>query len=469
MNDKKVLILGLGVTGKAALKYLQGQGATITVVDGKPEKDFDAEFISEYQKKGVKFIFNTNSLDEMDFDLLLTSPGVKPTNQIFAKALELGIEIKNDVTLFIEKWDGVGPIVGVTGSNGKSTIVSFIHKILQKHGKKSILVGNIGTSPLDYLSQENESGTVAIMELSSYQLENFKSDHAVDIAILANLSSNHLDRYHGKMSEYALAKLQIAHKDKTTLILDIDDEGTKKYVLNHAYDFAKEIVCVSLSTNSTEAQNDGVYTNENSDLVFVQEGEEKIIFEETSNRELIGLHNLYNIAMVLSVIQKLGIEIDEKLIEIVRTYKGLEHRIEKVALDNGVLYVNDSKSTSPDATRVALEAVGRGKNVILIAGGENKGMEFSLILPLITEFVRKIILLPGDAGELLEKQVADFDPSVPIEWVKDMQDAVSKSKEFARSGDVVLLSPSSSSLNTYKSFENRGEIFKAEVSKIIYN
>jgi UDP-N-acetylmuramoylalanine--D-glutamate ligase len=187
--------------------------------------------------------------------------------------------------------------------------------------------------------------------------------------------------------------------------------------------------------------------------------------DQVHNRKLIGLHNLYNIANILMTFELLKIE-NQKALEFIRDYSGLEHRIEKVAVIDGVEFINDSKSTSPDATRVALETVTSGKNIILIAGGENKGMSFELIFPHLIDSVKNIIFLPGDAGEVLEKQVKDAEIDIEIDWVSDMKQAVILAKQKSISGDMILLSPASSSLNTYKSFEDRGDHFKQAVLEL---
>jgi UDP-N-acetylmuramoylalanine--D-glutamate ligase len=469
MKDKNVLIIGLGVTGVSSLNYVLNNHGFVYVVEGKNRSDFDKEKIEDFEKRGVKIYFEKDDFDfeKQNIDLIITSPGVKYSHPVLIKALSLKIPIHNDITLFIEKFREIGPIIGVTGSNGKSTIVSMMSEALNYAGHKSILVGNIGKSPLDYLDQKLEKNTIAVIELSSYQLETFSKEHFVDIAIITNLSSNHLDRYKNKMSLYALAKLKIGSDKKTQMIIDVDDEGNQKYILPNASDFYKELFTVSLKTHFTEATCSGIYTNEKSDLVYFDGKNSHVLLDRFSERNLIGTHNLYNIATVMMTFNLLKV-LDDKIIKFIREYKGLEHRIEKVAVINNVLFINDSKSTSPDATRVAIESLATNKNIILIAGGENKGMEFSLIIPHIQESVRAIFLLPGDAGELLEKQIREAQIEIPIEWVDNMSSAVSGAFKFANAEDIVLLSPSSSSLNIFKSFEDRGEHFKQAVLNLKY-
>jgi UDP-N-acetylmuramoylalanine--D-glutamate ligase len=467
MQNKNVLIIGLGVTGKASLNYVLKNGGKAFVIEGKKRTDFDEKLIQNFESQNAQIFFEFNDFDfsNQNIDLIITSPGVKYSHTALKKALELNIPIHNDITLFIEKFREIGTIVGVTGSNGKSTVVSLMREALNYAGHKSILVGNIGKSPLDYLENDLDKGTIAVIELSSYQLETFSKEHFVDIGIITNLSSNHLDRYQNKMSLYGLAKLRIGSATHTKMIVDIDDDGNKKYILPHLKDFAKEVFVISLNTNYKEATATGIYTNEKSDLVYFDGKDFKILMNQVDNRKLIGLHNLYNIANILMTFELLKIE-NQKALEFIRDYSGLEHRIEKVAVIDGVEFINDSKSTSPDATRVALETVTSGKNIILIAGGENKGMSFELIFPHLIDSVKNIIFLPGDAGEVLEKQIKDAEIDIEIDWVSDMKQAVILAKQKSISGDMILLSPASSSLNTYKSFEDRGDHFKQAVLEL---
>lgn len=468
-ETKKILIFGYGLTGKSALNYFSTENSNniITVFDSKSIETFDdRELIKFRDNKNIKFIFGQDVLENYDFDFAIISPGVKPYHPIIKELKEREIQIYNDVSYFIEKWRDVGPIVGVTGSNGKSTIVSLLHHVLKGLNKNSILVGNIGKSPLDYLSKKNKPGTIAVIELSSYQLELFQENHYVDIAVLSNITSNHLDRYHGSISEYTNTKLKIGNSKYTKFVIDIDSQGIQKYALPNIKNYALEVFPVSLETNYTESVDVGIYTDENGNLIFNQD----LIFK-IGNSNLLGLHNIYNIALVLGVLNYLSIEINEAVSELINNFSGLKHRIEKVDIIKEVLYVNDSKSTSPDATRVAIEAFSNlsknpnsnsnnnSKNIILILGGEDKGMSFEVFFQELSHYVKKIIMLPGNMKDAFIKQFEKENIDVEIIDAIDMKDAVVKSKSLSEPGDIVLLSPSSSSLNKYNNFEERGEDF----------
>ncbi len=465
MDYKKVLVIGFGVTGQAIVNFLTYKKINHTVVDSKPLENFDSNLINKFKESSLtEFILGVNDLDNLsDYDLIMTSPGVSYLhNPILQKALAEKIEIKNDITLFLEEWKKIGKTIAVTGSNGKSTIVTLIYKMVLASGNKAILVGNIGKSPLDYLVEEQEMGTIAVLELSSYQLESFKPEHAVDVAILANLSSNHLDHYDGDFKKYAMAKIKIAQPQKTKLIINADNEETQKYLGQNLKEFKNNLYAVSLKTDVSEASQDGAYSNSEGNI-FIQANHD-IEFDYTKGLQVFGQHNLYNIAMSILAFDLLGLEYGEKIEKTIRTFSGLEHRIEFVREIDGIKFINDSKSTTPDSTRAAIESFGQNKNIILIMGGDDKDMDFKVLAPYLEQYIKKVIIVPGSS----ESKVINLCElaEVNFEKVSDMHDAVIKAKESSTSGDTVLLSPSSSSLNMFKNFEHRGSEFKKYVNEL---
>jgi UDP-N-acetylmuramoylalanine--D-glutamate ligase len=471
MNYKNVLVLGFGVTGQAIVNFLTEKGVNHTVVDSKPEAKFDQALIKKYQKTEsensglTEFIFGVNDFDKIeDYDLVLTSPGVSYLhNPILQKALAKNIPIKNDVTLFLEEWKKFGKTIGVTGSNGKSTIVTLIHQMIVATGENSILVGNIGKSPLDYLITESAPGTIAVIELSSYQLESFKPEHAVEVAILANLTSNHLDHYDGDFQKYADAKIKIAQPQRTKLIVNLDNEETNKYLGEKLKEYKNNLYPVSLKTDASEAYQDGAYSNAQGNI-FIQANHD-IEFDYIKGLKISGQHNLYNIAMAILAFDLIGLEYNERIEKAIRNFSGLEHRLEFIREFEGVKFINDSKSTTPDSTRAAIESFNQDKNIVLIMGGDDKDMNFKVLAPYLEQYVKELVLLPGSALEkiLNLSELAE----VNCETVPDMQSAVLKARELAEVGDVVLLSPSSSSLNMFNNFEHRGTEFKKFVNELI--
>ncbi len=454
---KKVAVIGFGVSGQAISRYFINKKYQVFLFETKKKVDFNDEILQQFPE--VDFNFETNDFDESNFDLIMISPGVPLDLPVLIRAKQKNIPIKNDVTLFIENWRGSGPIVGVTGSNGKTTIVNLLYQYIKQIGEKVVLAGNIGNSPLDELGKHPQ-GTIIILELSSYQLESFDTSHYLDICLISNLSSNHLDRYGGSMDKYAEAKMRGIDNQKTKTIICGDDFGIKKYVLPKLK--AKNVSLVSLETSSDQIFNNGVYSNEDGDLFVFYDNKSKIVFSDVSNRQLVGLHNLYNIAMVYAILSELNINLNRS--EIIRKFKGLEHRIEFVREINGVKYINDSKSSSPEATRVALESVSNDKNIVLILGGNDKGMSFNSLVPVVEESVKVIFLLPGEIETKIKKTFSDL--NIEIINVENLEQAISRANMVAQKGDVVLLSPSATSFKLYKNYEERGEHFKEIVNNL---
>ena len=443
-EGQKIAILGFGITGQATAKFLTTRGADVSVFEGKSMDEFESDVVGRVESKGGELYFEqdfSQGIAGTDFfpniyDFVVVSPGISPYSPLFQDLMSHNIKVCNDLILFIQEWREIGPIVGVTGSNGKSTVVSVLFESLKKV-KNCILGGNIGNSPLDMLDVEYEKDTVAVLEISSSQLELFGKDEYLDICVLLNLSSNHLDRYDGDMGLYAQTKLNGVDKKKTELIISGDDAGIQKFVFPILKKRKiKNPTIVSLEENSNA------------------------IFPDTFNFEkcnLVGVHNLYNVAFVISIMNTLRIPFEEyrKTLE---SFDSLDHRIKKVKEVNGVTYINDSKSTSPHAIEVALDTLGKKKNITLIAGGDDKDMNFSNLEDLFEMYVKNLILLPGDIDEKLKKISGDIN----IYDVNDMDEAVklAHSIDNLESSDIVLLSPGAGSHSTFHGFADRGEKFK---------
>lgn len=472
-KTENVAVIGFGVTGKAVAKFLTSRGASVSVFEGKSRNYFDQNELNKFSN--VEFYFDTLDFDPTQFDYVVTSPGASLEIPPIVRAMETGIPVHNDLTLFMREWRKIGRVIGVTGSNGKTTTVSLMYQCV-KQVAPAILGGNIGNSPLDLLDIEYSTGIIAVLEISSNQLDLFKPEDYVDVCVLTNLSSNHLDRYHGSMNEYGAAKLRGVDKKKTKTLICLDDSGTQKHIIPQLK--CDNIYVVSFEQSVDQAVFPGIYMDHDSNLIYadvVYQGANKftrsqsddelqnnaqteILFENVNNRKLIGLHNLYNIAFILLAMKISNLPINKKVIDTIRNFVGLEHRIEKVIEKNGVLYVNDSKSTSPDSIRVALEAVGGDGNVILIVGGDDKDMSFDYLSEIISEKVKKMIIIPGN----LNKKFIKLSKKSGVEFVEidEFTDAISYAKQNAIAGDVVLLSPGSYSKNYFKNFEDRGEKFK---------
>ena len=450
LSGKKTLVLGAGKSGIASAKFIAERGGTVALYDKKPVETWSDEAKSLREKFGVGLIDENLPSWLLDqIDLVVISPGV-PTNSIPARYVDRKDgEVIGEVELayrFLK-----GRIVGITGSNGKTTTTTLIGELLKNAGFETLVGGNIGT-PLLNLTENSTAETWSVVELSSFQLETIK-DFRANVAIVTNVTPNHLDRY-DFFSDYAAAKhrLFMNQTAEDVAILNADDEITASWKQG----LKAKIVMFSVK----KELDDGLFLR-GRDLVCRANGREKIL---TTRDEIFvrGLHNVENVLAAFAAGIACGASPDS-MRETVKNFKGVEHRIEFVADISGVKFYNDSKATSVDATSKALEALSEeaGKT-ILILGGRGKNAPYSPLVPLIETSVRKIIVV-GEDGDNIESQLENH---AEIVRAGSMADAVRKSFEAAEKNDSVLLAPACASFDMFKSFEQRGEVFKAEVGKL---
>ncbi|MDQ3088859.1 MAG: UDP-N-acetylmuramoyl-L-alanine--D-glutamate ligase, partial [Acidobacteriota bacterium] len=421
---KKALVLGAGKSGIASAKFLAERGATVALHDKKPIADWTEEARSLKSEKIGLLDGQIPSWLLDQIDLVVISPGV-PTNTVPARYIDRKDgEVIGEVELayrFLK-----GRIVGITGSNGKTTTTTLIAELLKNAGIETQVGGNIGT-PLITLAESSTEKTWTVVELSSFQLETIK-DFRPNVAICLNVTPNHLDRY-DFFSDYAAAKHRIFTNQTADdlAVLNDDDEITASW----ADGLKANVTLFSVKKELDE----GLFLR-GKDLVCRANGKEKVL---TTRDEIFlrGLHNVENILASLAAGLACGASLDS-MRETVKNFKGVEHRIEFVAEIEGVKFYNDSKATSVDATQKALEALsdGNGK-IILILGGRGKNAPYQPLADLIKENVRKLILVGEDAGNI-ENQLKNY---AEIIRADDMKDAVVKSFESAENGDAVLLAP----------------------------
>ncbi len=449
---KKIAIWGFGITGQATLRYFlkspKYNEYQIDVYDSQSADSFGTILIDSER---VNYYFDTKDIAEVsNYEILLVSPSISKNHPVIQEAYTAGVKVCNDTMIFIEEFKDIGKIVGVTGSNGKSTVASLIHDSLKILDKKTILVGNIGLSPLDYLIDTPEDelkDIIAVLELSSFQLEIFDINHFVDIAIITNISPNHLDRHNDDIQEYADVKMKIFNQNNSHIVTVYDDPGIQNYILPKINSNLLELVSLDQLVN-------------NQLLDFINKN-----FVETKQIKLPGKHNLYNVAIALKALDILGIEINnEKLINFIQNYKGLEHRIEFVRNFKGLDFYNDSKSTSPDATRVAIKSFGNDQKITLIMGGKDKNVSFEYLGPIIKNKVEKLIILSHEIDEKLIKLAEDN--QVEYEVVINLQQAIDAAILNKNYAGLILFSPGSSSLGKFKNYEDRGEQFKDIVNRL---
>ncbi len=459
-KNKNVGIIGFGLTGQSAAKYLLKKGANITIHD----KDYNNNVTKKAELLKIKnmtnFVLGKKYLDNLEqYEAIVLSPGLSPLLKPIIDIKRSKIPIYNDVTLFLEEWSNKGTTIGITGSNGKSTTATLIYELLKANNLKVKLGGSIGVSPLSWLDENLEGGTYIILEVGSALLECFSERHYFDIAIITNISSNHLDRYLGGIDEYTKTKLQLIKKGYTKVITSIDDEGIQSLVLPELRG-NDCVTVVSLVEEKIKTIGKGAFVDVDGHVLYIDDDFNEILLDNINERLLIGNHNIYNILYSFVVLKILSIESCKNEITI-KSFKGLPHRIEYVSSINGIRYFNDSKSTSPDATQKALEVFGKKKNIILIVGGDDKNMDFVKLETYFAMYVKSVILLPGSIFDKMSKLVKKLD--CPLFQVSNLCEAVSLTIKLGSENDIVLLSPAAGSCNYFLNFETRGNSFIKEV------
>ena len=435
--NKKVLVLGLAKSGESAARLLDKLGAIVTVNDGKPfEENPAAQSLLE---EGIKVVTGDHPLEllDEDFEWMVKNPGIPYNNPMVIRALEKQIPVITEVELAYLISDA--PIIGITGSNGKTTTTTMIAEVLTAGGQNGLLSGNIGF-PASQVAQDAGKTDTLVMELSSFQLMGIEAFHP-EIAVITNLMPTHLD-YHGSFEEYVAAKWNI---QKNMTVSDY-------VVLNFNQDLTKELAkktTAQVIPFSTQEQVDGAYLDGDV-LTFCGEA-----IMKASELGVPGSHNVENALATIAVAKLRGID-NQVIKETLAHFGGVKHRLQYVGEINQVKFYNDSKSTNILATQKALSGFDNSK-VILIAGGLDRGNEFDELVPDI-KGLKKMVILGESAARV--KRAAD-QAGVSYLDASDIRDATRKAFSVAEPGDVVLLSPANASWDMYKNFEVRGDEFLA--------
>ena len=435
--NKKVLVLGLAKSGESAARLLDKLGAIVTVNDGKPfEENPAAQSLLE---EGIKVVTGGHPLEllDEDFEWMVKNPGIPYNNPMVMRALEKKIPVITEVEMAYLISDA--PIIGITGSNGKTTTTTMIAEVLTAGGQNGLLSGNIGF-PASQVAQDAGETDTLVMELSSFQLMGIETFHP-EIAVITNLMPTHLD-YHGSFEEYVAAKWNI-QKNMT---------ASDYVVLNFNQDLAKELAkktAAKVIPFSTQEKVDGAYLDGD---VLTFRGE---AIMKASELGVPGSHNVENALATITVAKLRGID-NQVIRETLAHFGGVKHRLQYVGEINQVKFYNDSKSTNILATQKALSGFDNSK-VILIAGGLDRGNEFDELVPDI-KGLKKMVILGESAVRV--KRAAD-QAEVSYLDASDVRDATRKAFSVAEPGDVILLSPANASWDMYKNFEVRGDEFLA--------
>ena len=449
MKDKKTLIVGMGNSGKAAAEAMVGLGADVSVQDSKTEEKIDPQLMALLKENNVKCYLGEVPEDMSAFDMLIVSPGVPLELGFIQDAKAAGAEIIGELEVAYRM--GKGKYVAITGTNGKTTTTTLVGEIYKASGQDTHVVGNIGVAVISKALTVNDDSWM-VTECSSFQLETIK-EFTPEVSAILNLTPDHLDR-HKTMENYGAAKAQVFANQKAGqyCVVNYDDKV--------CFALAEKCEATVVPFSRVEELEFGAFVKDGRIVIRNQAGS-MIDICGTDELKIPGSHNLENALAACAIAYFGGIAVDV-IADVMKTFAGVEHRIEQCAVVNGVRYVNDSKGTNPDAAIKAIEAM--KENIILIAGGYDKNSSFDEFAEAFDGKVKKLLLLGKTAEKIKEAaEKVGFTETVILE---DMDACVNEAYKVAQPGDVVLLSPACASWDMYTSFEQRGRHFKDCVSAL---
>lgn len=457
IKNKHIAVIGLGVEGYSSAVYLAKLGAKVVVLDSRE----DIERPQELVDLGVTFVLGKDYLQNLSsVDVIIRSPGVKRNLPQLVEAEAKGVTITSQAQLFLD-WCPA-QVIGVTGTKGKGTTSALIYEMLKKQGYDAYLGGNIGKPPFDFLEALTEKSKV-VLELSSFQLEDVtKSPH---IAVILMVTSEHLgadsigtQNYHESIEAYVAAKRNIAKFQTPEDILIVN----RDYPASHESD-THTMGTVYQVSRERGVLEDGCYAQDGFIWIKKQGQEERVI----AIRDILlpGGHNLENVCAATMAARLAGVS-REHIADVLKTFKGLEHRLELVGEVNGVKYYDDSFSTTPETAIAAIQSFKQPE--ILILGGSSKNSDFTELGSIIakSENIRAIIGI-GIEWERIKDEIMKHKNTIfMVEGAKDMVTVVQAASKIAQKGDVVLLSPACASFGMFPNYKVRGDQFKEEVKKL---
>ena len=447
-EHNKILILGMARSGYEAAKFLIKRHNTVIVNDGGKEEKQDPKRVEELRNLGVELIFGEHPDDLLDasFDYLIKNPGVPIDHKYVLKAKELGVEVINEAEMAYRLFKDDITLIGITGTNGKTTTTTLTYEMVKKSGKRVHLAGNIGY-PLISFAEKIEKGDIIVMEVSCQQLENMK-EFKPNIVLMTNLSPAHID-FFKTYDNYKRVKLKIfANQTEDDIaIVNIENEdvmaGCSNIKAKTKYFSSKKVI-------------NGAYYHDDALWYY----DEKIM--DRKDFFLKGNHNVENALGALMIAKEVGVT-TEDIVYVLRNFKGVPHRLEFIDEVKGVKYYNDTEATNTKCTQIALKSF--DKNVILILGGLERGQDFHDL----DEFLDPVKEIVGIGS--CRMRVSDYgkEKNIPTVVFEHLREAMDYIKQKAVSGDVVLLSPASASWDQYKQCEDRGDEFREIVKEIEKN
>ena len=440
-SSERRVIFGLGVTGQSVARWWHQQGVAFAAVDTRAESADDPSVVADIDPNNSAF-GDVDAAFVDDCTEMIVSPGVALDHPLVERARGQGCRVRGDIDLFIEA--AQAPVVGITGSNGKSTVTSILGTMIAACGVKVSVGGNLGRPALDLLADKPE---LYVLELSSFQLERSET-LGLALATVLNISADHLDRY-ASLTDYHRAKHAI-YKQVGHVVANRDDPLTIPLV-------PEETPVTWWRSGEPDLNEFGLV--ERDGATWLCRGPEGLVCSE--ELQLAGRHNHLNVLAALALGSALKMPL-EGLIEGAKHYRGLPHRCQLISQVNGVRFIDDSKGTNIGATAAALEGLAGAGQIWLIIGGQGKGQDFSLLKPLLARINVRLLVM----GEATERIRADLGMDTPIDVMSSLEDAVNLSAASAQPGDIVLLSPACASFDMFASYVERGERFQAAVAAL---
>ncbi len=449
IHDKRVAVIGAGVSNMPLVTLLRQAGLSVTVHDKKTADGLGAQY-AQLTALGARTVLGDGYLDSLDEDIVFRTPGLHPEHPALQAVRARGGEVTSEMELFFR----VCPckIIGITGSDGKTTTTTLVYEFLKHAGHTCHLGGNIG-KPLLPEVREMRPDDLAVVELSSFQLMGMR--YSPSIAAITNLTPNHLD-YHKDFAEYVQAKTSIYTHQVTgeRLVLNGDDPVTRTLDIGPGHQI--------LTCSKIVKPENGVYLRDGV-IYIAEQGKDRALMDAKDIR-IPGAHNVYNVMMAAAIVQ--GLCQDDDIVEVAKTFGGVEHRIEFVREFEGVKYYNDSIASSPTRTIAGLESF--DQKLILIAGGYDKHIPYDVLGVPICRHVKTLLLTGATAPKIRAcVEQADCPEKPEIIDVPDLAAAVRCANAVAQPGDIVIMSPASASFDCFKNFMERGNLFKELVHKLV--
>ena len=442
IKGKRVAVIGIGVSNKPLIHFLQRFGASVVAYDKKSKEEL-GEIYNELEKSGVDFVLGEGYLDNISEDIIFKTPGMRYDIEPLAKKGKEGAWITSEMEVFFDLCPA--KIIAVTGSDGKTTTTTLIHRFLKESGIKTRLGGNIGRPLIDEVDEITPDEWM-VLELSSFQLHTMKK--SPDIAVVTNITPNHLD-FHTDYQEYIAAKknIMLNQGKDGVLVINEGNEETRKL----------------RSEAKGRVRSFSAYTDADVSLIgdYIIYNGEKLL--DIKDIKIPGMHNVENYMTAMAAVYDIA---DKNVFsDVAKEFGGVEHRIELVRIIDGVKFYNSSIDSSPNRSLNTLKVF--GDNVVMIAGGKDKGIPYDEIGPAVKEHV-KVLILIGMTSDKIEDAVkkCDIERKVKIIRATTYPEAVKKARENALPGDVVLLSPASTSFDMFRNFEERGNLYKKLVNEL---